>query len=166
MDDQGIRIGEVSSIDPAKGRAKVVFDDREDQVSYDLPIVFRSASPSDKSYEMPDIGVQAVCVFLPNGHEEGYVAGFIYSDAFSPPFADANIIGRVFGNGDYFFYDKLTGKMSVKASGGVDINSNVKITGDVTVSGDVTAGGISLRTHRHNGVEPGGGNTGAPVGGD
>lgn len=33
----------------------------------------------------------------------------------------------------------------------------------VQVTGDVIAGGVSLRNHRHGGVQPGGGNSGVPV---
>lgn len=36
------------------------------------------------------------------------------------------------------------------------------IVGPVDVTNDVTAGGVSLMQHTHNGVEPGGGNTGQP----
>jgi phage baseplate assembly protein V len=158
IDDQGVRIGEVSSIDPATARAKVVFDDRESQVSYDLPIAFGAASPSDGLYQMPDIGVQAVCVFLPNGQEEGYIVGFIYSDALAPPFDNPNIAGRRFGNGDYVYYDKGAGTLYIKAAAGVVID------GDVSVAGDVVAGKVSLRGHVH--VNGGGaGNSGPPAGG-
>ncbi|MBA1443516.1 MAG: phage baseplate assembly protein [Gammaproteobacteria bacterium] len=38
----------------------------------------------------------------------------------------------------------------------------LEIIGDVNVTGDVIANGISLVNHTHGGVEPGGGNTGAP----
>ena len=37
-----IRIGEVSSINPAKGTARVVFDDDDGTVSFDLPILQRN----------------------------------------------------------------------------------------------------------------------------
>ncbi len=39
----------------------------------------------------------------------------------------------------------------------------VSITSTVTVSGDVTAGGISLKTHKHGGVQSGPSQTGTPV---
>lgn len=39
----------------------------------------------------------------------------------------------------------------------------VSITSTVTVSGDVTAGGISLKTHKHGGVQGGAGQTSTPV---
>ncbi|SUI40276.1 Gp138 family membrane-puncturing spike protein [Serratia marcescens] len=78
------------------------------------------------------------------------------------------------------------GKLTASAQGGTEINSpeivlngNVTINGNlsqgmgdgggtatmhgpVTVTDDVTAGGISLQTHKHGGVETGGGHTGGP----
>ena len=41
---------------------------------------------------------------------------------------------------------------------------NVIAAGNVNVTGDVIADGISLKTHIHSGVEPGGGTSGPPVG--
>ncbi|MGJ5822132.1 phage baseplate assembly protein V [Serratia sp. H402Y] len=78
------------------------------------------------------------------------------------------------------------GKLTASAQGGTEIsspeivlNGNVTINGNlsqgmgdgggtatmhgpVTVNNDVTAGGISLQTHKHGGVETGGGQTGGP----
>lgn len=42
-------------------------------------------------------------------------------------------------------------------------DGKVRITGDLIVSGDVTGNGTSLHTHKHSGVQTGGGQTGAPV---
>lgn len=58
-------------------------------------------------------------------------------------------------------------------NGNVTINGNLSqgmgdgggtatMHGPVTVTNDVTAGGISLQTHKHGGVETGGGHTGGP----
>ncbi|WP_164134405.1 phage baseplate assembly protein V [Serratia marcescens] len=78
------------------------------------------------------------------------------------------------------------GKLTASAQGGTEINSpeivlngNVTINGNlsqgmgdgggtatmlgpVSVTNDVKAGGISLQTHKHGGVETGGGQTGGP----
>jgi hypothetical protein len=47
-------------------------------------------------------------------------------------------------------------------NGNVVVNGNVNSTGTVTGSVDVLGGGKSLKNHTHSGVQPGGGNTGAP----
>lgn len=46
---------------------------------------------------------------------------------------------------------------------GIHIEGNVTVTGSITSTGDMVAAGISLDTHHHTGVEPGGGNTGGPA---
>lgn len=51
----------------------------------------------------------------------------------------------------------------VTAAAGAGGDGNITIAGSVTVQGDVTAGGISLKTHKHSGVQTGGGISGFPV---
>lgn len=53
---------------------------------------------------------------------------------------------------------ELNGQITGGGSGG----ATATFTGDINASGDVTAGGISLQTHVHGGIQPGGSDTGAP----
>lgn len=75
-------------------------------------------------------------------------------------------------NGDAALYD-MRGQSVVLTKDGIVVTGfgkNIAITGcpkltidgDIEATGDVKAGSISLKTHTHGGVEPGGGNTGAP----
>lgn len=59
------------------------------------------------------------------------------------------------------FHVKTAGKFIVDAAE-CDINCTVNVGGDMVATGDVKAGSISLSQHRHSGVQPGGGSTGAP----
>lgn len=160
------RLGEVSAIDPVRGTVKVVFEDLENQVSYDLPIYYSMASPSDRVYQMPDIGTQATCFFFEDGEGEGGIIGYPYSDALPPPFSDPAIVGRKFGNGDYMYYNKDTGRAFVKASGGLEIIGDITVTGKIVASDVVISKGISLPDHIHGGVESGGSTTAKPIGGE
>ena len=45
----------------------------------------------------------------------------------------------------------------------VEMTQDLSVGGSVSVVGDVVADGISLTTHAHGGVTPGGGNTGGPL---
>ena len=45
----------------------------------------------------------------------------------------------------------------------VEMTQDLSVGGSVSVVGDVVANGISLTTHAHGGVTPGGGNTGVPL---
>lgn len=45
----------------------------------------------------------------------------------------------------------------------VKITGNLLVDGNINATGDIIAGTISLQNHVHSGVQPGAGNTGAPV---
>ena len=53
---------------------------------------------------------------------------------------------------------ELNGQITGGGGGG----ATATFTGDINASGDVTAGSISLQTHVHGGIQPGGSDTGAP----
>lgn len=101
-----IRLGKVSSIDPTHATARVFFDDKEDLVSHDLPIIIPQ-SLKNKDYYMPDIGEKVVCIFLPNGIQQGFILGSFYSKVEVPPVTDPNKRHTVFLDGTYFEYDRL-----------------------------------------------------------
>lgn len=51
---------------------------------------------------------------------------------------------------------------SVSMTANVSVQGDISQQGSITSSGDHVAGGISLASHTHTGVEPGGGNSGEP----
>lgn len=61
---------------------------------------------------------------------------------------------QVIINGKLTVNDLLTYTQGMRGQGGNE--------GTAIITGDVIADGISLKNHTHNGVEPGGGNTGTP----
>jgi hypothetical protein len=50
----------------------------------------------------------------------------------------------------------------IKGIGNITAVGNIDLEGSINATGDVVGSGISLRTHTHSGVQPGGGNTGQP----
>lgn len=55
---------------------------------------------------------------------------------------------------------EITGDVTV--TGDLTLNGKATVTGDVLADGDVKAGAISLKTHKHPGVQPGPNLTGVP----
>ena len=82
-----IRVGKISSIDPAKGTAKVTFTDRDDIVTRELPLLF-TKTLKDYYYCMPDIGERVRCFFDPEAPSKGFVLGSFPSDTREPPIKD------------------------------------------------------------------------------
>ena len=122
--------------------------------------------------------------------EEGVVLGVICSDADVPDSGAADGKFRtVFEDGTTLEYDKIEHKLTATVQGTVEIiaTEGVAVTGNLTISGnlafsgtlsggtgpnalgfdgailtagDMKAGTISLKSHIHGGVQPGGGVTG------
>lgn len=155
-----IRVGRVSSINPAAATARVAYEDRSKMVSAELPVLVRG-SRNNKDYWMPDPGEQVLCLFLPNGRGQGYIVGSFYSAADSPPVTTEQKRSMIFADGTKVEYDTLTSTLTIDARGPV----NIIAAGGVTVTGDVIADGISLKHHTHGGVQTGSGSSGPPKGG-
>ncbi len=53
--------------------------------------------------------------------------------------------------------------VAIEATGGTSMMGNMSITGTLTVTGEIILNGISLSTHKHTGVVPGGGTSTGPT---
>lgn len=153
-----IRSGQISSINAANGTARVTFADKDDLVSYDLPVLQRSTL-KNKDYSMPDIGESVVCIFQPNGVAEGFVVGAHYNEEDKPPVSDPDVRQVTFEDGTVVSYNRSSHVLDINCGSGT---VNIVAGGNVNVTGDVIADGISLKEHVHGGVVPGGGSSGPP----
>ena len=102
-----IRIGEVSSVNSEKCTARVVFDDDDSIVSYDLAILQRNTF-QNKDYQTVHVGEDVLCVFLPNGHEDGFIIGAFYAGEVTPPESSLDIRTIVFADGTKATYNRAT----------------------------------------------------------
>ena len=73
-----IRLGKISSIDYAKGMARVVYHEKDDDVTRLIPLL-------SHEYKMPPVGSQVLVVHLSNGTEAGVVLGRPWSEKNAPP---------------------------------------------------------------------------------
>ena len=115
-----IRVGEVSSVNEDNGTVRVKFDDRDDLVSAELPLL-------DAEYNIPAVGNQVLCLFLSNGLEEGFCLNGFYSDINKPPVHDKNIYYKKFDDGTSIQYNKTTQQLKIEAP-------NIYLSGKVSAS--------------------------------
>jgi phage baseplate assembly protein V len=99
-----IKTGRVSSVYPDRCTAKVVFSDRDDLVSGELQVV-QTGSQDNKSYWMPTVGEQVVCLFPPNGKGDGFILGTLYNDEDQPAVQSINKRTIRFQDGAVMEYD-------------------------------------------------------------
>ena len=108
-----IRVGKVSSTNPAAMTVRVTFPDEAGLVSDDLHVLCQG-SKSDKDYWMPDVGEQVVCIFLPNGRNTGYCLGTFFSKTDAPPAGAGQTKRIIKHNGDLEI--ECTGNVRIKAA--------------------------------------------------
>lgn len=165
-----IRQGKVSAVNYATGMVRVVYHDKDDSVTREIPML------SDE-YNMPAPGDLVLVLHLSNGTEAGVVMGRPWSGKHKPPEGAAGLyrkdLARTPGEAMIRYKDgvltikaaKVVEAGNVEVTGDLAVKGNLTVTGtitaqSVTTTGDVVAGGKSLITHTH--TDSMGGGTSAP----
>lgn len=137
MQFDNFKIGEVSSIDPARCTARVIFDDENSMVTYDLPIMQRN-SLGNRDYQMPDIGDDVLCLFRSDGFEDGVIIGSFYAGDVEPPETTADRRTVVFKDGTRICYDRAAHTLTVTIAGTEIVfdqqNGSITVPDSVTVN--------------------------------
>lgn len=149
MQFDNFKIGEVSSIDPARCTARVIFDDENSMVSYDLPIMQRN-SYGNCDYQMPDIGEDVLCLFRSDGFEDGVIIGSFYSGEVTPPESNADRRTVVFKDGTRICYDRAAHTLTVTIAGTVIVFDQQK--GSITVPDSLTVNCTTATIHASKSV--------------
>ncbi|SPT67654.1 Phage P2 baseplate assembly protein gpV [Anaerobiospirillum thomasii] len=111
-----IRVGEITSIDPFRHTARVVFPEDDNCTSYDLPILCPNTL-KNHNYHMPDIGEDAVCLFRPDGIEDGFILGSFYAGDVKPPATDPDIRMVKFNDDTTVTYNRKTHELDIVIEG-------------------------------------------------
>lgn len=111
-----IRVGEITSIDPIKHTARVVFPEDDNCTSYDLPILCQNTL-KNHDYHMPDVGEDAVCIFMPDGIEDGFIIGSFYAGDVTPPTDNPNVRMVKFDDDTTVTYNRETHELDVVIEG-------------------------------------------------
>lgn len=126
-----IRVGTVSSVNAAAGTVRVAFAAQDDMVTYELPVITRG-SKNNKDYWLPDVDEQVLCLFLPNtsgrGVCDGFVLGTFYSIVDAPVENSGDVHAVKYGDGTIIKHDRSTGKLTINATGDIDIIAGGKVT--------------------------------------
>ena len=127
-----VRVGKIATIDYEAGMASVVYADRGDETSPQLPFF-------SSFYEMPEVDDQAVVVMLTNSRTKGFIIGVPYSRKKRPVKSGKGVFCKEFSDGTSILYDPEKKMLSVDAGKVVA----VALTADnVTVKGKLKAKSI------------------------
>jgi len=168
-----IQIGVVQAVDLSAARCTVAVGGIESP-----PLRWiESRMGLTRSWSPPSEGEQVLLLCMDGELASGVILRGIPSDAFLP-IGDSIEEAILFPDGARIAYDpeahRLTAHLpggstidvtadTVNIAGDVAIDGSVSVTGTVTADDDVIGGGKSLKTHKHSAVQPGSGQSGAPV---
>lgn len=195
-----IRYGIISEIDPAKGVARVKFE--EDGIVSDWLRISVPNTAENKDERWYDLNEPVWCI-MDEHAETGVIGGSYYHEGNTPPIGDPNKRAVTFSDGTKIIYDRAASLLEVSCVGDViikcvnatvqastkvtvdapdsEVTGNLKVNGNLDVDGDsssqgsisaqgaiqsqteVQAGVIKLTSHKHTGVQPGGGITATPI---
>lgn len=135
-----LRVGIVDDIDEKKGMVRVTFPDRDNLVVSELSML-----SFEQNY--PNIKDTVLCLFLPNGIQEGFCLGRYFSEMNLPPILDRDYFVKEIDESLTIKYHKPTKELTIDAPGGVTLNAigkivlnapqGVSIAGDLEVSGTI-----------------------------
>lgn len=163
-----IRLGTVAAVDLAAARCTVQTGDiLTDWIPWLAP-----RAGATRIWSPPSVGEQVLLLSAEGSAESAVALLGIYSDAKPAPDNSLNELIR-FSDGAQISYDPAAhalvatlpagGTAAITAPGGITITGDVLVNGKLTATNDVLAGSISLKTHKHGGVQAGGAQTGVPV---
>lgn len=127
---QVIRLGFVTARDPGRLRVRVECRDTvTEALVTDWLHVLVARAKEDLQYDLPDVGDQVMCLFLPHGREKGVVLGSMYA-ADAPPVTSGDKWHRAFKDGTSFEYDREENKLTaqIKGNGVIDVESEGLVT--------------------------------------
>ncbi|BBF42011.1 hypothetical protein lbkm_0693 [Lachnospiraceae bacterium KM106-2] len=98
-----VRIGYVSSIDYKSGTVQILYKDRDNSVTDDIPVLTMNGE-----YSMPAINDMVLVLHLSNGGEMGVVMGTFWNDSNKPSESGKEIYRKDFSKDGAAFmkYDK------------------------------------------------------------
>src|SRR5690606_14646915 len=137
-----IRVGQVNSVDPGKGTVRVLFEDKDNLISDDIPLL-------NFEYNMPKVGDQVLCVFLGNGLDQGFCLGSFYSEISPPPANNKDIFMKKLDEDTKIEYNKQTKSLKVTTKE-VQIyvqDGKVTVKADEILLGDGAEEGVPLGIH-------------------
>lgn len=137
---QVIRVGFVVARDEATMRVRVqVEDTTTEALTTDFLLVLVPRAKKDRVYDLPDIGDQVLCLFLPFGREAGFVLGSMYGGD-SPPVSSGDKWHRVFNDGTVLEYDRASNILLADVKGKAEVKTTKSILADAGTTIEAKAG--------------------------
>lgn len=107
-----IRIGKVSSVNYTAGTVRVVYPDKSDKSTAELPVFCGFG----KEYQMPDVGDLVLVVHLSNDSSMGIAVGKFWNQTMAPPKGGADVYYKEFQKEGASFLEAAAGILRIHAA--------------------------------------------------
>lgn len=124
-----VKEGIISEVFPERHTARVTFEDKDNMVSAELPIITLWAM-ENKAYALPDIGETVLCLFATNADTtgEGWIIGSRFHDKSTPNANNQDICRVDFKDGTSIEYNRKDHALKVECKGTLEIKCDKDIT--------------------------------------
>lgn len=114
-----IRVGRISSVNYENGTARVVYKDRGDSVTMELPLL-------SYEYMMPEVDDLVLVAHLPNGSEAGILLGRYWNSKNKPRESGKGLFRKDLDRDGKCFirYDANTGEMLIHNDGKITVEGS------------------------------------------
>ena len=120
-----VRHGTVSSTNQEMMMARVVFEEKDGNVSAELHVLTRG-SGGNRDYWMPDVGDEVVCLYQADDEESatGWILGTYFTEKHKPNASSQDIRRIDFGDGSFFEFNRAAGSLTIKCTGPIKVNGS------------------------------------------
>lgn len=125
-----LRIGKISSVNYENGTARVLYTDRDNAVTAELPLL-------SHEYNMPAVDDFVLVCHLPNGSHAGVIVGTFWNGAKRPVEGGAGVYRKDLGEECYIKFQE--GKLTIYCPGGIEIKGDVSVDGNIKATGRIGA---------------------------
>lgn len=142
-----VREGIVSAVYPERHSCRVSFEDRNNLVSAELPVLTLFAY-KNKVFALPDVGERVVVLAASNDVVSGggYVIGSLFTSETPPPVeGDKDIVRLEFSDKAFISYDRLSHLFTIQFSDETSITHDgesgelsINCKGDIIINGEKT----------------------------
>lgn len=174
-----IRLGTIASVDLAAKRCTVQIGDPDEDDAVSPPVRWLALRAGKTRRWSPPSTGEEVVLLCPDGQIGNGVALLGLNNDNAPAPGDDESDVTEYEDGTRLSYDPAShtltatlgagGTAVIEASGGITLKGDVTIegtlhaTGQIDSEADVQAAGISLKNHKHGGVQAGSAQTAAPA---
>lgn len=120
-----VRRGFISTVNPEKHTARVTFEDEDNLVSEEMPVICPAANKNN-FYALPDVQDEVIVLYEQTDNQQGsgVILGSIYNEVNKPKVNSQDKTRIDFDGGSFIEFDRSTGNLTIHCTGNIKVTAN------------------------------------------